>query len=207
MLKTLENIVDETFPAIQQHSARHVRATRVGKQTYHSWQSVRYQNCNCSYDYAGTVIHKLYHYMTNDENVVHDKNQPDVVNQLLEEIWSKKGILAPQENKFPHARKHCPMNALIVNKYENGDTIAAHNDQVKLSSKGRPDDLHTGTVVTDTLRATGVFFIEPNKETRSKIGVKKQKHNLDVKGRVAKSCHIGRIIFITIIITIIIIII
>ena len=102
MLETLENIVDETFPAIQQHSARHVRATQVGKQTYHSWQSVRYQNCKCMYGYAGAINHKLYHYTTEDDNVL-EADQPEVVNRLLAEIWSKERILPPQENKFLHA--------------------------------------------------------------------------------------------------------
>ena len=154
MVKRLENIVDKTFPAIQNQSTRLHRATQVGKQSYHAWQSVRYQNCNCFYPYEGTARHTLYHYTPVQEHVVDNQEQPAVVTQLLEELWSSKGILAPQENKFPHAQKHCPMNALIVNKYENGDTIGAHSDNVSLSSRGQADDLHSSNVVTISLHVT-----------------------------------------------------
>ena len=122
VVKHLENLVDTTFPAIREHSDRGHRATQVGKQSYHAWQSVRYQNCNCFYPYAGTARHTLYHYKPDvEEHDVEDQwqttSQPDEVSKLLEALWSENGILAPQENKFPHA-KLCPMNALIVNKYE-----------------------------------------------------------------------------------------
>ena len=86
------------------------------------------------------------------------------------------------------------MNALIVNQFENGDTINSHSDNVVLSSKGKADDLHSGTVVTVTLHATGVFLLEPNTATRADLGMRKQNYNLSVPGRVAVLSHPGDVV-------------
>ena len=198
MVKYLEGIVGETFPAIAATSFNTTKATRVGKGGYHSWQAVRHQNCTCMYKYAGTRAHKLYQYepmdAPMDQYVVNKHMQPKVVSQLLEALWSKKkGILATQEEKFQHASSLCPMNALIVNKYADGSTIDAHTDNVQLSSKGQTDDLHSGTVVTITLHATGVFFIEPNRHAIHQLGYKKS-DSLRVPGRVAVMTHPGDLV-------------
>ena len=136
MVKYLEGIVGETFPAIAATSS--LKATRAGNRGYHSWQAVRYQDCTCKYEYAGNARHKLYQYAPMDQYVVDEHKQPKVVSQLLEALWSKKkGILATQEEKFQHVSSLCPMNALIVNRYEDGDTIPPHSDHVQMSSEGQ----------------------------------------------------------------------
>ena len=138
MVKYLEGIVGETFPAIAATSFNATKATQVGKQGYHSWQAVRHQDCTCKYEYAGNAHHKLYQYAPMDQYVVDEHKQPKVVSQLLEALWSKKkGILATQEEKFQHASSLCPMNALIVNRYEDGNTIPPHSDHVQMSSEGQ----------------------------------------------------------------------
>jgi len=199
MVKDLESIVGETFPAIAATSFNTTKATRFGKGGYHSWQAVRHQNCTCMYKYAGTRAHKLYQYepmdAPMDQYVVDEHKQPKVVSQLLEALWSKKkGILATQEEKFQHASSLCPMNALIVNKYADGSTIDAHTDNVQLSSQGQTDDLHSGTKVIITLHATGVFFIEPSKDKRKALGMRKSIYDSSVPGRVAVMTHPGDVV-------------
>ena len=168
MVKALQKKAVPTFPAIHRIATTEKR-TRVGSQHYHSWQAVRYQNCTCKYNYSGTRAHKLYHYTQKDPANLHEHQQPHDVYHMLDALWSSQtGLFSFIEKNFVHASRVCPINAVILNKYENGDTIAAHTDDVKLSSQGAHDDLHSGTVVTITLNASGVFFIEPSKEKRKK---------------------------------------
>ena len=89
MVKTLESIVVKTFPAIQESHRKQQKATRVGNQSYHAWQSVRHQNCSCMYNYAGTKNHILYHYTPIMDDLVNEEKQPALINQMLDDLWSQ----------------------------------------------------------------------------------------------------------------------
>ena len=105
------------------------------------------------------------------------------------------GIVYPLEEQddFHHAKQN-PLNAVIVNEYHNGDIIPQHSDDVKLSSIGTVDDLRSGTVVTLTLNASGVFYIVPSKAIRKRLGLKHSKHDSSIAGRVAVLVHPGDIV-------------
>ena len=112
--------------------------------------------------------HTLYH---NDPVIVDYwdvTRQPESVTEFLRRTMD--AIVNPLEaqDDFQHA-KHHPLNAVILNQYHNGDIIPPHSDDVKLSNKGEVDDLRSGTVVTLTLNASGVFYIEPSKQIRAAL--------------------------------------
>ena len=117
MVERLDNTVGETIPATQQQSDRRGRATKVGRQPHHDWQPSKYQNCKCVHQCAGTARHTLHRAARVGEHVVDNNEQPEVITQLLGELWWWDGIVGPLERKSPHT-KHYPMYALPVNKYD-----------------------------------------------------------------------------------------
>ena len=56
----LSTLAPNTFRDIQR-VRKTLRGTQVGTQPYHAWQAVRYQNCDCKYQYEGTTRHTSYH--------------------------------------------------------------------------------------------------------------------------------------------------